>query len=140
MLQLHAVALQPSRHKVMGTTGERELCGPGRSLPAAVRELQSRCQNGAGGGELASIRDEPWVKQAVEHAGVETWFHALVRAHFKGHAKPPFNVAARAAAGFTPAWYEPLCTGVAAGASSANARNRETCEARGDAEAGGVPQ
>lgn len=35
-------------------------------------------------------------------------FHATVRAHFRGPLKPPFNAAARAAAGFTPEWYEPL--------------------------------
>jgi uncharacterized ferritin-like protein (DUF455 family) len=36
-----------------------------------------------------------------------TW-HELVRRYFKGALKPPFNHAARAAAGFTPAFYEPL--------------------------------
>ena len=35
-------------------------------------------------------------------------FHACVRKHFRGPLKPPFNAAARAKAGFTPAWYEPL--------------------------------
>jgi uncharacterized ferritin-like protein (DUF455 family) len=35
-------------------------------------------------------------------------FHALVRRHFRGGLKRPFNDAARGAAGFTPALYEPL--------------------------------
>ncbi|CAH9113532.1 unnamed protein product [Cuscuta epithymum] len=35
-------------------------------------------------------------------------FHATVKAHFRGPLKPPFNVAAREAAGFGPLWYEPL--------------------------------
>jgi len=35
-------------------------------------------------------------------------FHACVRKHFRGPLKPPFNTAARAKAGFTPEWYEPL--------------------------------
>ena len=35
-------------------------------------------------------------------------FHALVRAHFDGRLKPPFNHEARARAGLTKAWYEPL--------------------------------
>ncbi|XP_059628402.1 uncharacterized protein LOC132271133 [Cornus florida] len=35
-------------------------------------------------------------------------FHATVRTHFRGPLKPPFNEAARKAAGFGPQWYEPL--------------------------------
>uniref|UniRef100_A0ACD5WZ70 Uncharacterized protein n=1 Tax=Avena sativa TaxID=4498 RepID=A0ACD5WZ70_AVESA len=35
-------------------------------------------------------------------------FHNIVREHFRGPLKPPFNTEARKAAGFEPAWYEPL--------------------------------
>ncbi|KAF3330864.1 hypothetical protein FCM35_KLT04218 [Carex littledalei] len=35
-------------------------------------------------------------------------FHMVVRRHFRGPLKPPFNVEARKAAGFGPEWYEPL--------------------------------
>jgi uncharacterized ferritin-like protein (DUF455 family) len=35
-------------------------------------------------------------------------FHSIVREHFRGPLKPPFNTEARKAAGFEPAWYEPL--------------------------------
>jgi len=35
----------------------------------------------------------------------ETTWRALVRTHFKGEVKPPFNAAARRAAGFLPAYY-----------------------------------
>ncbi|MGB3808990.1 MAG: ferritin-like domain-containing protein [Parvibaculum sp.] len=35
-------------------------------------------------------------------------FHALVRKHFRGLLKPPFNDEARAAAGLHPTFYEPL--------------------------------
>lgn len=35
-------------------------------------------------------------------------FHSMVRRHFRGPLKPPFNVEARKAAGFEPEWYEPL--------------------------------
>lgn len=35
-------------------------------------------------------------------------FHSVVREHFRGPLKPPFNVEARKAAGFGPQWYEPL--------------------------------
>ncbi|MBB4302631.1 uncharacterized ferritin-like protein (DUF455 family) [Rhodobium orientis] len=38
----------------------------------------------------------------------EPTFHALVRKHFRGALKPPFNAAARAAAGLTPGFYKPL--------------------------------
>lgn len=35
-------------------------------------------------------------------------FHEIVRQYFRGPLKPPFNEAARKAAGFGPQWYEPL--------------------------------
>lgn len=35
-------------------------------------------------------------------------FHAVVRKHFRGALKPPFNEEARKAAGFGPQWYQPL--------------------------------
>jgi uncharacterized ferritin-like protein (DUF455 family) len=38
----------------------------------------------------------------------EPTFQALVRAHFRGSVKPPFNDRARAEAGLTPGFYKPL--------------------------------
>ena len=38
-------------------------------------------------------------------------FHQLVRQHFHGSLKPPFNEKLRTEAGFTPEWYEPLVHG-----------------------------
>ena len=35
-------------------------------------------------------------------------FHKVVRQHFKGRLKPPFNEEARLRAGFGPEWYLPL--------------------------------
>lgn len=35
-------------------------------------------------------------------------FHEIVRGFFRGPLKPPFNEAARKAAGFGPQWYQPL--------------------------------
>jgi hypothetical protein len=61
-----------------------------------------------GGGTTDVAAD--WAEQARKHARVETWFHELVRLHFKGNTKPPFNEGARARAGFTPEWYLPLAT------------------------------
>jgi uncharacterized ferritin-like protein (DUF455 family) len=49
-----------------------------------------------------------WAEDAMAHDTVEGWFHSLVRGHFDGLLKPPFNTEAREKAGFTPAWYMPL--------------------------------
>jgi uncharacterized ferritin-like protein (DUF455 family) len=38
----------------------------------------------------------------------EVTFHKLVRAHFRGPVKPPFNDKARSEAGLTPGFYRPL--------------------------------
>jgi uncharacterized ferritin-like protein (DUF455 family) len=35
-------------------------------------------------------------------------FHRLVKRHFRGALKPPFNAEARSAAGLEPSFYEPL--------------------------------
>ncbi|BDA41926.1 Uncharacterized protein HI_0077 [Coccomyxa sp. Obi] len=51
-----------------------------------------------------------WMVKARQHSSVETWFHELVRTHFRGSLKPPFNEQARAQAGFGPQWYMPLAT------------------------------
>jgi len=69
-----------------------------------------------GTGEAGVLRPE-WVRDALEHATVEAWFHALVRRHFHGPLKPPFNEAARAKAGFGPEWYLPLATKAGAAAA-----------------------
>lgn len=59
--------------------------------------LHARARDGCARGD--------WAADAAAHADVTTWFHDLVRRHFFGPLKPPFNEEARAAAGFTPAWY-----------------------------------
>lgn len=43
-----------------------------------------------------------------DEAEVIQTFHRMVREYFRGPLKPPFNTEARKAAGFEPAWYEPL--------------------------------
>lgn len=43
-----------------------------------------------------------------ENSDVIQKFHETVRTYFRGPLKPPFNEAARRAAGFGPEWYEPL--------------------------------
>lgn len=54
--------------------------------------------------------DTDWIADALLYDSLETWFHGLVRRHFHGYLKPPFNEHARSAAGFSPAWYMPLST------------------------------
>ena len=49
----------------------------------------------------------------IEGDDVISKFHAVVRTYFRGPLKPPFNEAARKAAGFGPEWYEPLAVKVA---------------------------
>jgi uncharacterized ferritin-like protein (DUF455 family) len=51
-----------------------------------------------------------WFDSLAIARGLEplTAFHALVRRHFRGLLKPPFNDAARTAAGFEAAFYAPL--------------------------------
>ena len=51
-----------------------------------------------------------WFRYLCEREGKipEQAFHKLVRKHFKGHIKPPFNDKARSEAGLTPGFYKPL--------------------------------
>ncbi|MEZ5924878.1 MAG: ferritin-like domain-containing protein [Hyphomicrobiaceae bacterium] len=51
-----------------------------------------------------------WFRFLCEREGrePEPTFHALVRTHFRGPVKPPFNDRARAEAGLTPGFYRPL--------------------------------
>lgn len=84
--------------------------------------------SGAGDPESAAVveiiyRDEKrhvafgakWFRYLCEQAHLppEPTFHALVRHHFKGTLKPPFNDRARSEAGLTPGFYKPLsATGI----------------------------
>lgn len=51
-----------------------------------------------------------WFRFMCQRAGkpYEATFHDLVRTHFKGPLKPPFNEDARTEAGLTPGFYKPL--------------------------------
>lgn len=51
-----------------------------------------------------------WFRYLAERQGAapEPLFHTLVRRHFRGPIKPPFNDRARAEAGLTPGFYKPL--------------------------------
>lgn len=64
--------------------------------------------------DLQSPESEAGVKECTieENEEVIRKFHDIVRTHFRGPLKPPFNEEARRAAGFGPQWYEPLATKV----------------------------
>lgn len=53
-----------------------------------------------------------WFRYLCDREGLapEPTFHALVRRHFRGSLKPPFNDFARSSAGLTPGFYRPLET------------------------------
>lgn len=64
-----------------------------------------RAEGDGRGSRLPSAASLPtWAAEARRHDAVEEWFHSLVRAHFYGALKPPFNEAARVQAGFGPEW------------------------------------
>ncbi|CAI5983817.1 unnamed protein product [Closterium sp. NIES-65] len=61
---------------------------------------------GVGGAAEQGMEGEE--ASAEEHAAIVAEFHGIVRQHFRGKLKPPFNHEARAKAGLTRDWYEPL--------------------------------
>ncbi|QCE15605.1 uncharacterized protein LOC114196197 [Vigna unguiculata] len=71
---------------------------------AGVKWFKYLCQRSM---NSTSEQEEQSESKDEEHE-VITKFHAIVRAYFRGPLKPPFNEAARKAAGFGPQWYEPL--------------------------------
>jgi uncharacterized ferritin-like protein (DUF455 family) len=63
--------------------------------------------------ELGHVaRGSQWFRYLAEKQGIapEPLFHQLVRRHFRGPIKPPFNDRARAEAGLTPGFYKPLAS------------------------------
>lgn len=73
---------------------------------AGVKWFKYLCSRSTGpalrGGCLLSKQVGPENEEVIKK------FHAVVRTHFRGPLKPPFNEEARKAAGFGPQWYEPL--------------------------------
>jgi uncharacterized ferritin-like protein (DUF455 family) len=116
-------AASDTRHDLLARLAVVPLVLEARGLdvtPAMIAKLEA-----AGDAESAAMlrviyRDEighvaagkRWFDWACARAGRapdETW-RALVRRYFKGALKPPFNEAARRAAGLTPETYLPLAT------------------------------
>jgi len=86
--------------------------------PSIIEKLEA-AGDGASAAILAVIyRDEKfhvacgarWFRHLCARDGLvpEATFHDLVRRHFRGPVKPPFNDRARAEAGLTPGFYKPL--------------------------------
>lgn len=99
-------ATEAYRRDTAAASGVQDACsgGSGGSGGSGAEEGEG----GDAGGTCTEVGEAAWMLEARRHATVEQWFHALVRAHFKGNTKPPFNKAAREQAGFTQAWYMPL--------------------------------
>lgn len=66
-------------------------------------EEVSHCAKGVTWFRRLAARDDPAGGEAAAAAA----FRRAVAENFRGALKPPFNEAARAAAGFSPAWYLP---------------------------------
>lgn len=81
-----------------------ELAAAGDAASAAVLEVIYRDEKGH---VACGAR---WFRWLCEQAGLapEPTFHGLVRHHFKGPIKPPFNDRARAEAGLAPGFFKPL--------------------------------
>jgi uncharacterized ferritin-like protein (DUF455 family) len=86
--------------------------------PAMIENLRKAGDEAAAGVVEIIYRDEKrhvafgvkWFRFLCEREKLppEPTFHALVRKHFRGSVKPPFNDKARAEAGLSPGFYKPL--------------------------------
>ena len=105
---LHAVA--------HGAQHDLGAAPPGQDRQQRRQEQEQQDERGQGGGQQQQQQGgmPEWVAEARRFPAVELWFHSLVRGHFHGLLKPPFNSEARAAAGFGPEWYLPLTVRAAA--------------------------
>lgn len=84
-------------HCAAGVKWFRYLCLRS-SNPEVVGSLTVPQLSGSNEGDDAMEADDEVVQK----------FHGVVRTYFRGPLKPPFNEAARRAAGFGPPWYKPL--------------------------------
>ncbi|MEZ5907991.1 MAG: ferritin-like domain-containing protein [Hyphomicrobiaceae bacterium] len=86
--------------------------------PSMIRSLEDAGDRHSAAVIAIIYRDEKrhvafgakWFRFLCEREGrpPEPTFHALVRTHFRGRIKPPFNDRARSEAGLTPGFYRPL--------------------------------
>ena len=86
--------------------------------PAMIQSLEAAGDTASAAVLQVIYRDEKrhvafgakWFRFLCEREGLapEPTFHGLVRTHFKGPVKPPFNDKARSEAGLAPGFYKPL--------------------------------
>lgn len=87
---LHALAHRLGQQAGAGAAaGEAaaQTHGKAQQQPASTEPRQQENGNMAGGQQEQRL--PAWAEEAARHATVEQWFHALVRAHFRGPLKPP---------------------------------------------------
>lgn len=113
--QLREADLQPEQQQPEQEAEQSRL--PQQQADQAQQQVQQAQQ------EQAEV--PAWVAEARQHATVQAWFHSLVRCHFFGSLKPPFNEEARARAGFLPDFYEPLAADAAPAKPAAAAAGGE---------------
>ena len=114
-------AAEETRHDLLARLAVVPMVLEARGLdvtPAMIERLTS-----AGDKESAAVLDTiyteeqghvgagaKWFRHVCSLRGLapEPAFHDLVKRHFRGALKPPFNAEARRAAGLEPGFYEPL--------------------------------
>ncbi|MGE3914296.1 MAG: ferritin-like domain-containing protein [Hyphomicrobiaceae bacterium] len=114
-------AAQATGHSLIARLAVVPLVLEARGLdvsPAMIRNLEEAGDDASAGVLQVIYRDEKghvacgtrWFRFLAERQGLapEPLFHDLVRRHFRGPVKPPFNDRARAEAGLTPGFYKPL--------------------------------
>lgn len=109
---LHQVAHDTDWGQAAAQAGEPQAGGAASAAQQQQQLEQGQQQEAQGQAAGSGSADQQaggasmpaWAAEAQQHARVEEWFHALVRAHFYGPLKPPFNEEARAQAGFGPEW------------------------------------
>ncbi|WIA44075.1 hypothetical protein OEZ86_010433 [Tetradesmus obliquus] len=128
---LHKVATshQPAAAAAAAVT---DASGPDQQLH---QQQQPDALNGSSTAAAAAAAGADWAADARKYDTVEAWFHSLIRSHFKGSLKPPFNEAARKMAGFGPEWYLPLSTEAAPPAAAAAVTAAAAAEAKPEAAA-----
>ncbi|GAQ77568.1 hypothetical protein KFL_000010170 [Klebsormidium nitens] len=103
-----------SRESQAGETGsvraEKNVDGKGSTLQTRILgDETSQVAKGSGDGAVSGgSADVP--SEAELRRFVVSKFHEVVRRHFRGPLKPPFNHWARAQAGFDEEWYLPLAS------------------------------
>ncbi|CAI7875000.1 unnamed protein product [Closterium sp. NIES-53] len=94
-----------SEAAAVGRSESEDGDGDGKDEVKAERPGKAASEGLGGAAEQGMGEEEV---SAEEHAAIVAEFHGIVRLHFRGKLKPPFNHEARAKAGLTRDWYEPL--------------------------------